>query len=178
MCGARRLTARLLEDPMAAKRSSRKKGSPDDVVIENRRARYDYAIEDTLEVGLKLRGTEVKSIRDGQASLAEGWVRASAEPLSLTLHGVHIAEYPNAAPSFQHEPVRTRQLLAHAKEIRRLAIRCEERGVTLVPLKIYFKGGRAKLLVGVGRGRARHDKRQAIAKREAAREIDRALSKR
>lgn len=159
-----------------SKRSS--KGSPDDVVIENRRARYDYFIEDTLEVGLKLRGTEVKSIRDGQASLAEGWIRASAEPVSLSLHSVHIAEYPNAASSFQHDPIRTRQLLAHAKEIRKLAQRAEERGVALIPLKIYFKSGRAKLLIGVGRGKGQVDKRQTIKKREAAREIERALRQR
>jgi SsrA-binding protein len=161
-----------------AKSKRSKKGSPDDVVIENRRARYDYTIEDTLEVGMKLRGTEVKSIRDGQASLAEGWIRASIEPLALTLHSVHIAEYPNAASAFQHDPIRTRALLAHAKEIRKLAIRLEERGITLVPLKIYFKEGRAKLLVGVGRGKGRQDKRQAIQKREAARDIERALRQR
>ena len=163
---------------MASSKRTRGKASrrsPDETVIENRRARHDYVIEDTLEVGLKLRGTEVKSIRDGQASLAEGWIKASTEPVSLTLHQVHVAEYPNAAPSHQHEPTRTRALLAHAREIRRLAQRTQERGVTLVPLKIYFSGGRAKLLVGIGRGKQRHDKRQDLRKKEAAKEIERAL---
>lgn len=146
--------------------------------IENRKARHNYTIEDTLECGMQLRGTEVKSLRDGQASLAEGWVRASEEPLVLTLHGVHIAEYPNAAQAYQHDPVRTRRLLAHRREIRRLADTAREPGVTLVPLKIYFKDGRAKLLLGVARGQRKADKRQTISKKEAQRDIERAMSRR
>lgn len=146
--------------------------------IENRRARHDYFIEDTLECGLKLTGTEIKSVRNGQVSLAEGYVRAVADPPSLTLHGVHIAEYPPAGPARQHNPVRERVLLAHKREIRKLADKTREKGTTLVPLKLYFVRGRAKLLVGLGRGKQKADKRHAIAEREHKRDMDRAMSRR
>lgn len=159
-------------------KSGKRKKTEDEPAIENRRARYDFQIEDTLECGMNLRGTEVKSLRDGQASLAEGWIKASVEPCTLTLHQVHIAEYPNASSAHQHDPVRVRALLAHKREIKRLAAKTDERGVTLIPLKIYFKEGRAKLLLGIGRGKGTGDKRQAIKKREAAREIERALGRR
>lgn len=145
--------------------------------IENRRARHDYFIEDTLECGLKLTGTEVKSVRAGQISLAEGYVRATETPLSLTLHSAHIAEYAPAGEANQHNPTRTRTLLANKREIRKLAERSREKGYTLVPLKVYFVRGKAKLLVGLGRGKGKTDKRQDIAKRESQREIDRAMSR-
>lgn len=147
-------------------------------VIENRRARHDYAVGDTLECGMRLLGTEVKSIRNGKVSLQEGYVRATEEPPRLELVGVHIAEYENASAAFQHNPVRTRELLAWKREIRKLAQASEVRGTTLVPLKIYFKNGRAKILIGIAQGRRRSDKRQELRKQEARREIDRALSKR
>lgn len=147
-------------------------------VIENRRARHDYSISDTIEVGIKLVGTEVKSLRAAKASLAEGWVTAVEEPLRLELHGVHIDEYPPAGAARQHAPRRTRLLLAHANEIRRLARSTQAKGMTLVPLRIYFKNGRAKLLVGIGQGRKRGDKRAAIAEREMKRDMDRAMSRR
>lgn len=161
--------------PMA---KGRKKTDPDAVVIENRRARHDYLIGDTLECGIRLLGTEVKSIRDGRASLAEGWVRADLDPLRLGLHGVHVAEYSPAGPHRQHEPLRVRPLLAHRKEIRELAKAQDAEGSTLVPLKIYFKEGRAKLLIGVAEGRKKADKRQDIAAKEAQRDIERALRRR
>lgn len=161
-----------------AKKDRKGKKDTHEPVIENRRSRFDYAIEDTLECGMKLLGTEVKSLRDGQASLAEGWIKAVAEPPRLTLHGVHVAEYPNASSAHQHDPVRVRTLLANKREIVKLAAAAAESGVTLVPLKIYFKNGFAKLLVGIGRGKRRADKRQDLRKREAKREIDRAMSKR
>lgn len=144
--------------------------------IENRRARYDYVIHDTLECGLKLTGTEVKSVRAGRVSLAEGYVRATDSPLSLTLHGVHIAEYPPAGEHRQHNPTRTRILLAQKREIRKLADKTREKGFTLIPLKIYFLRGKAKLLVGLASGKRTADKREDIAKRDAKREIDRAMS--
>lgn len=147
-------------------------------MIENRKARHDFSISDTLEVGIKLRGSEVKSLRDGKASLAEGFVMARAEPPSLELRGVHIAEYPPAGAAHQHEPLRTRPLLAHAREIRKLAQSLQTKGTSLVPLKIYFKSGRAKLLVGIGTGRKHGDKRAAIADREMKRDMDRAMSRR
>ena len=147
-------------------------------VIENRRARHDYSIQDTIEVGIALVGSEVKSIRAGQASLAEGWIRASERPIKLTLHGVHIAEYQNASVNHQHDPIRTRVLLAHRREIRKLAKYTQSPGRTLVPLKLYFVNGRAKLLVGFATGKQRSDKRQDLAKRTASREMDRAMKRR
>jgi len=144
--------------------------------IVNRRARHDYTIEETLEVGVRLTGSEVKSVRDGKVSLAEGYVRASESPPSLTLHNAHIAEYPPAGAR-QHDPTRTRALLAHKREILKLARQSAQKGVTIVPLRMYFKNGRAKLEIGVGRGKAHQDKRQDLKKREAQRDIDRALSR-
>lgn len=146
--------------------------------IENRRARHDYAIEDTLECGIELLGTEVKSIRDGKMSLAEGFIMARAEPPSLELHGVHIDEYPPAGRDRQHEPRRVRKLLAHRREIVRLATEVKAKGVALVPLKVYFTKGRAKVLLGLGKGRKKGDKRQAIADREMRRDIDREMGRR
>ena len=147
-------------------------------VIENRKVRHDYHIQDTLEVGIVLRGTEVKSIRNGQASLAEGWIRASERPLGLALHGVHIAEYSDAGPTQQHEPTRTRVLLAHKREIAKLATFTHSQGNTLVPLKIYFSNNRAKVLVGFASGKRQADKRQDLAKKEAKRDMDRAMKRR
>jgi len=157
---------------------ARRKHKPkDDAVIHNRRARHNYLIEDTLEVGMVLTGSEVKSLRDGGASLAEGYVRAEESPPSLTLHGVHIQEYPPAAGR-QHEPTRVRRLLAHRREIVKLAAATRVKGVTIVPLKIYFARGRAKVQIGLARGKRHADKRDALETREARREIDRAMSTR
>ncbi|MEO1511440.1 MAG: SsrA-binding protein SmpB [Planctomycetota bacterium] len=156
----------------------KKKGKDGPAVIENRRARHDYAIGETLEVGIKLHGSEVKSVRDGNVSLKEGYVSVDGDPPQLTLRQVTIGEYPPAG-NLQHELARTRRLLAHRTEIRRLAKRADEKGVTIVPLKLYFsKEGWAKLLIGVGEGRQAHDKRKAIADREMDREMRRAMSKR
>jgi SsrA-binding protein len=163
---------------MAARKGNRKGEKAGEPTIVNRRARHDYVIEATLECGIKLVGTEVKSVRNGQVSLAEGYVRAVESPPRLELHGVHIGEYPPAGEHRQHAPVRTRVLLAHRREIRKLADQTREKGVTIVPLKMYFVNGRAKLLVGVGRGKRRADKRQDLSKQEARREIDRAMSRR
>ena len=151
---------------------------PNEPVIENRKARHAYSIGETLECGIRLRGTEIKSVRDSQVSLAEGWVRAEDDPPSLTLHGVHIAEYPPAGEHRQHAPIRVRQLLAHKREIVKFARQISSKGATLVPLKIYFVRGRAKLLIGVGLGKRKGDKRGDIAKRDAQRAIDQALSRR
>lgn len=151
---------------------------PNEPVIENRKARHDYVIGDTLECGMRLTGTEIKSVRDAQVSLAEGWVKVTAQPPALTLHGVHIAEYPPAGAHRQHEPVRVRTLLAHKREIRKLADQTGGKGATLVPLKIFFVRGKAKLLIGLGTGKRKADKRQDLAKRDAQRDIDRALSRR
>lgn len=151
-------------------------------VIENRKARHRFVILETLEVGIKLVGTEVRSVRAGKCSLGEGYVRAETDPwLSLTLHGVHIDHYAPAGASGsgrQHAAARSRTLLAHKREIRKLATATREKGMTIVPLKLYFKHGFAKLLIGVGRGKRQYDKRQDIRKREQQRDIRRAMSKR
>ncbi len=154
-----------------------KRPTSNDRVMENRKARYRYAIGETLEVGIALGGTEVKALRDGQVSLGEGFIRASEAPLGLWLYGVNIGEYAPAG-SQGHKPVRVRKLLAHKREILRLAKVTDEKGVTIVPLKLYFKDGWAKLLIGVGHGKSRTDKREDLKKRDATREIQRAMSKR
>jgi len=161
---------------VAAKQQSK----PNEPVIENRKARHDYFIEETLECGIELLGTEVKSVRLGLVSLGEGYVRAEAGPRqrpALILHSVHIGEYPPAGAARQHAPQRDRRLLAHKREIRKLAARTALRGITLIPLKMYFVRGRAKLLIGVAKGKQKADKRQSIAEREHRRDMDRAMSR-
>jgi len=161
--------------------AKKKDQQPEDRVIENRKARFEYHIHDTLEVGIALRGSEVKSVRDGVVSLAEGYIRVETAPPCLFLHQVNIGEYGPAGPAGnkrQHAPTRTRVLLAHKREILKLARQVEQRGMTIVPLKIYFKDGFAKLLIGVAEGKAKHDKRQSIAERQAKRDIARAMSRR
>lgn len=157
--------------------SKKKDKQNGEAVIENRRARFDYTIGETLECGIKLYGPEVKSVREGKVSLQEGYVSARLEPLELMLHNVNIAEYGPAGP-VRDSPTRMRRLLAHKREITRFWKASQVKGNTLVPLKIYFKNGFAKLLVGVGSGRKKADKRQAIAERESKRDIARAMSKR
>ncbi|MCB9838871.1 MAG: SsrA-binding protein SmpB [Phycisphaeraceae bacterium] len=157
--------------------ASRKKHIANEPEIVNRKARHDYTIEETLEVGIRLAGTEVKAVRAGRISLNEAYVRAESTPPSLTLHAAHIGEYAPAGAN-QHPAVRQRELLAHKREIADLARLSAVKGVTIVPLKLYFKNGYAKLLIGVGRGKGRSDKREDLKKREAQRDIDRAMSHR
>lgn len=157
---------------------AKKKGHSEAPTIENRRARRDYHISETLEVGIKLQGSEVKSIREGKVSLAEGYVRAVEEPPELMVHSVRIEEYGPAAGVNQHDPGRNRVLLAHKKQIWQLARDTMTKGTTIVPLKMYFKDGRVKLLIGLAVGKAEYDKRQDVKKREADRDIRRAMSKR
>jgi SsrA-binding protein len=147
--------------------------------IENRRARFDYTISDTLETGIMLMGPEVKSIRQGKVSLAEGYVRVQDNPPALYLHSVNIDEYGPAKGGPRPQTMaRTRKLLAHKREILKLARQVSQKGMTIVPLSLYFKDGYAKVLIGVGKGRARHDKRHAIADRESKRDVSRAMSRR
>ena len=145
------------------------------VIARNRRARYDYRIEDTYEAGLVLTGTEVKSLRAGRASLTEGFAQISDG--EVWLHNVHIPEYTQGTWT-NHEVRRTRKLLLHRKEIDKLAARTAEQGLTLVPLELYFKDGKAKVELGLGRGKRTYDKRQDLASRDAAREVQRALRRR
>ncbi len=150
--------------------------------ILNRKARHQFTISDTYEVGIKLVGTEVRSIREGKCSIGEAFCRAESEPrLSLKIHGMHIDHYGPAGPpgsGRQHPATRQRTLLAHKREIEKLANATREKGVTIVPLKLYFKDGFAKLLIGVGTGKRAYDKRQDIKKRESDRDLRRAMSKR
>jgi SsrA-binding protein len=145
------------------------------VVARNRRARHDYHIEDVVEAGLVLTGTEVKSLRAGRASLTDGFGQVTDG--EAWLHGVHIPEYTLGTWT-NHEPRRTRKLLLHRKEIDRLANATRERGLTLVPLSLYFKDGRAKVEIALARGKRTYDKRHDLAERDAAREVDRALRRR
>ncbi|HEY1643682.1 MAG TPA: SsrA-binding protein SmpB [Streptosporangiaceae bacterium] len=145
------------------------------VVARNRRARHDYQIDEVVEAGLVLTGTEVKSLRAGRASLTDGFAQITDG--EAWLHGVHIPEYTLGTWT-NHEPRRTRKLLLHRKEIERLAVSTRERGLTLIPLSLYFKDGRAKVELGLARGKRSYDKRHDLAERDAAREVDRALRRR
>jgi SsrA-binding protein len=145
------------------------------IVARNRRARHDYHIEDVVEAGIVLTGTEVKSLREGRASLTDGFGQVSDH--EMWLHGVHIPQYLHGTWT-NHEPRRTRKLLLHRKEIDRLAAATAERGLTLVPLSLYFKDGKAKVELAVARGKRTYDKRHELARRDAAREVDRALRRR
>ena len=145
------------------------------VIARNRRARHDYHIDEVVEAGLVLTGTEVKSLRAGRASLTDGFGQVTDG--EAWLHGVHIPEYTLGTWT-NHEPRRTRKLLMHRKEIDRLAASTRERGLTLIPLSLYFKDGRAKVELGLARGKRSYDKRHDLAERDAAREVDRALRRR
>ncbi len=142
--------------------------------INNRRARYDYAISETFECGVVLVGSEVKSIREGRATLDEAYARVQSG--EVWLHQMHVTPYPFARDEV--DPLRPRKLLLHHREIDELARATAERGVTLVPLKLYFKDHRVKILLGIARGKRSYDKRQAIAERDAKREAQRALKER
>lgn len=143
----------------------------DKLVAQNRKASHDYTILDTLEAGLVLAGTEVKSLRNGKASLQESW--AVVENGEVFVHQLHIPPYEQGN-RWNLDPVRKRKLLLHRSEIDKLRKAVEQKGHTLIPLKLYFTRGKAKLLLGVAKGRKTHDKREAIAERDARREMDRA----
>lgn len=145
--------------------------------IANRRALHDYHITDKLEVGIQLKGTEVKSVRHAQVSLAEGFALVDPRTMELYLHDVDIAHYPQAPPEGQHETKRPRKLLAHKREIENLFGKTTAKGVTLVPLAMYFKGGKVKLEIGLGTGKSHHDKRQDLKKREADKEIRKGMTR-
>ncbi len=145
------------------------------IIARNRRARHDYHIEDVYEAGLVLTGTEVKSLRAGRASLSEGFGQIIDG--EAWLHNVHIPEYTQGTWT-NHEPRRIRKLLMHRKEIDRLSRETAERGLTLVPLSLYFKDGKAKVELALARGKRTYDKRHDLARRDAAREVDRALRQR
>ena len=141
-------------------------------VASNRQASHRFELLDRLECGVVLLGTEVKALRDGGAQIKDGYV--NVQDGELWLQNVHIPPYKPAARE-NHEPERPRKLLAHRREIERLLGRVQERGLTIVPTRIYFKDGRAKVEIALGRGKDRFDKRQSIKAREQRRDVDRAL---
>jgi SsrA-binding protein len=145
------------------------------VIASNRKARHDYAVLDTFEAGLVLTGTEVKSLREGRASLVDGF--ALIDNGEVFLHGVHIPEYTQGTWT-NHEPRRVRKMLMHRAEINRLIGKIREGGLTLVPLQLYFSDGKAKVEIALARGKKSYDKRQDLAQRDANREITRALGRR
>ncbi len=166
--------------PFVAKKDkkSKKAGSDDKnerVIADNRKARHNYLVLDTLECGIVLVGSEVKSLRGGLLSLDEAYGRVEGDEVWLV--GANIAEY-SYSHDLNHQPKRRRKLLLHLREIRKFAGQAYERGLTLVPLKMYFKQGRAKVLLGICRGKQKHDKRDAMKHRESQRDIDRAMRRR
>ncbi|NLT26737.1 MAG: SsrA-binding protein SmpB [Microbacteriaceae bacterium] len=145
------------------------------VVASNRKARHDYTIEDTYEAGMVLHGTEVKALRQGRASLVDGY--AHVENGEMWLEAVHIPEYFQGTWN-NHSPRRKRKLLLHRDEIRRIATKTREGGYTIVPLQLYFKDGRAKVEIGVAKGKREYDKRHALRERQDRREAERAIASR
>jgi SsrA-binding protein len=148
---------------------------PDKTVAVNRRARHEYAVEESLEAGIALTGTEIKSIRAGRVNLAEAYARI--EKGEAWLIGAHIAPYEQGNRN-NHEPTRTRKLLLHRDQIAELVGRTQAKGFTLVPLKLYIRNGMAKLEIGVARGKKAYDKRRTIAERDARRELERSTKER
>lgn len=145
------------------------------LIAQNKKAFHDYHIEETVEAGIALTGTEVKSLRAGRVNLRDSY--AAVDNGELFLIGVHISPYEQGN-IFNHDPLRKRKLLVHARELRRLYGKVRMAGYTLVPTKIYFKGGRAKVELGLAKGKTAYDKRQTLAKKEAEREMERGFRRR
>jgi SsrA-binding protein len=145
------------------------------IIAQNKKARHDYSILDVYEAGLVLKGTEVKSLRQGRASLVDGF--ATIDDGEMYLRNVHIPEYTQGSWT-NHEPRRTRKLLLHREEIGRLIGKTQESGLTIVPLSLYFLDGKVKVELALARGKRTYDKRQDLARRDADREVARALGRR
>ncbi|GAA3635355.1 SsrA-binding protein SmpB [Lactobacillus hamsteri] len=146
------------------------KENNENLIAQNRKARHDYFIKETVEAGMALTGTEIKSVRARRITLKDGYVQIING--SAFLENVHINEYKQGN-RYNHDPLRSRRLLLHKKEIRRLAKAQEERGITIIPLKVYLKHGFAKVLIGVAQGKKQYDKRETIKKRDQDRELRR-----
>jgi SsrA-binding protein len=145
------------------------------LIAQNKKARHDYSILDTYECGIVLTGTEVKSLRAGRASLIDGFVMVEND--ELWMHGVHIPEYTEGTWT-NHTPRRKRKLLVHREEIRKIAAKTKDSGITMVPLQLYFKDGRAKVEIALAKGKKAHDKRDTLLEQQATREIAREMSHR
>lgn len=157
---------------MAGKKSAE---PGEQIVCVNRQARHNYFIDETYEAGIILLGSEVKSLRDGKANLVDSYARIQKGEAYLV--NSHISPYASAN-RFNHEPTRTRKLLLHAREIERLTGKTKQRGLTLIPLKIYFKNGRAKVELGLARGKKLYDKRETLRRKVAQREVERSIKSR
>jgi SsrA-binding protein len=157
-----------------------KRDAPDDagekVISTNRQARFEYSILDSAEAGLALTGTEIKSIRAGRVNLRDAYARIEAGEVWLI--NMHISPYEQAGNYFQHNPLRPKKLLLHRREIARLKAELGQKGLTLVPLRLYLKRGRAKVELGLAKGKKLYDKRDAMAERDAKRDVARALRSR
>ena len=158
---------------MAADRSGDRAGKK--LIASNRKAYHDYAIDDEIECGIVLSGSEVKSLREGQVRVADAYARVIRG--QVWLDGVHIPQYQHAHGVGAHDPDRARKLLLHQREIDKLEARVNQERVSLVPLSFYFKDGRVKVLLGVGKGLRKGDKRNALAERDVQREMQRALGR-
>ena len=149
---------------------------PKRVRIANRRARHDYAVSEVVECGMELTGTEVKSLRAGQAKIDEAFARVRGREVFLI--GANIAQYPQAAPAMQHDPARDRKLLLHKRQVLLLESHLRQKGKTAIALAVYFKRGWAKCEIGLAEGKRQYDKRQALRERDQQREISRELGRR
>ena len=152
-------------------KQSQNSGGGIKIAADNRQARYQYEILETYEAGIALTGTEVKSIRDGKVNLRDGF--ANVKRGEAWLHNVHISPHSMTNLAYNHEPRRVRKLLLHKQEIRKLIGNTEQQGLTLVPLKMYFKDGRVKVSIALGRGKKLHDKRESLKKKQDNREMAR-----
>jgi SsrA-binding protein len=157
---------------MAREKSPPARGDGFDLVADNRKARFDFFVEETLEAGMALTGTEVKSLRAHRANLRDSYARVKNG--EAFLHGVHIGAYAPAG-QFSHAETRPRKLLMHRREIDRFWGRVRERGYSIIPLRIYFRDGRAKVEIGLAKGKKTYDKRASIASKTSRREMERAL---
>jgi SsrA-binding protein len=146
------------------------------IVVENRRARHNYSIEDTYEAGIALQGSEVKALREGKGQIAEAY--AMVRDGEAFIEGMTISPYSGVSTHVPIDPRRTRKLLLHKREIEQIAVATQQKGMTLVPLRVYFKRGIAKMEIGLARGKQNVDKRRAIAERDAKRQMDRASRRR
>ncbi len=144
------------------------------LICQNKKAKHDYFIDDILEAGIVLLGTEVKSIREGRVNLKDSY--AKIKDGEVFLYGCHISPYPHASYN-NHEPERVRKLLLHKREIKRLIGKTKEKGYSLIPLRLYFRGGKVKVELALARGKKKYDKREAIKRREEARELKRIMRK-
>ncbi|MDT8858704.1 SsrA-binding protein SmpB [Alkalihalobacillus sp. MEB130] len=145
------------------------------VIAQNKRAGHDYFIEETYEAGMVLKGTEIKSMRAGRMNLKDSFARISNG--EMYLHNAHISEYEQGN-RYNHEPTRARKLLLHKKQINTLIGQTQQKGYSLVPLKVYIKNGFAKVLIGLAKGKKNYDKRETLKRQDAKREVDRALKER